>query len=126
MLKLDLYRVFEEKGIINPHVFLRQLGFTSHVACQILGNKIESISFLKLEIMCLALNCTIDDLFNWKFNDDTGRYNVHVLQKLKRGERKGNIVNDLKKLPLDKLEEVRNYIEQLSNNEKTLKLLNSQ
>jgi hypothetical protein len=62
--------------------------------------------------MCLLLNCSVEDLFSWKSEDKTGIYKDHVIQKLKRGQRKGNITNSLKQLPLDKLDEVRNYIDQ--------------
>jgi hypothetical protein len=62
----------------------------------------------------LLLNCSIDDLFSWTNEEKTGIYKDHVIQKLKRGVRKGNITNSLKKLPLDKLNEVRNYIEQIT------------
>jgi len=48
----------------------------------------------------------------------TGMYKDHVFQKLKRGQRKGNITNSLKNLPLDKLNDVRNYIEQITMTEK--------
>lgn len=114
MLHLDLYRVFEDKGIDNPHHFLKQNGFTAHTTSRLLNNKVESISFKHLEQICLLLNCSIDDLFSWKNNDKTGLYKNHELQKLKRGQRKGNITNSLKQLPLNKLNDVRNYIDQIA------------
>ena len=118
MLKLDLYRIFEDKGIDNPHYFLRKNGFTSHTTSRILNNKGDSISFRHLEQLCLLLNCSIDDLFSWTNDDMTGIYKDHVIQKLKRGQRKGNITNPLKNLTLDKLNEVRSYIEQIAMIEK--------
>jgi len=114
MLHLDLYRVFEDKGIDNPHQFLKQNGFTAHTTSRLLNNKVESISFKHLEQICLLLNCSIDDLFAWKNNDKTGLYKNHELQKLKRGQPKGNITNSLKQLPLNKLNDVRNYIDQIA------------
>ncbi len=117
MLHLDLYRVIEDKGIENAHLFLRQNGFSAHVTSRLLNNKVDSISFKHLEQICLALNCTIDDIFSWKTEDPKQIYKNHALQKLKRGESKGNITHKLKQLPLDKLNEVRNYIDQLSNSD---------
>ena len=118
MLQLDLYRIFEDKGIDNPHYFLKKNGFTSHTTSRLLNNKVDSISFRHMEQICLLLNCSIDDLFLWTNEDMTGIYKDHVIQKLKRGQRKGNIINSLKKLPPDKLNEVRNYIEQITMTEK--------
>jgi DNA-binding Xre family transcriptional regulator len=120
MLLLDLYRVFEDKGIENPHRFLRQNGFTAHTTSRLLNNKVDSISFKHLEQICLLLNCSVEDLFSWQSEDKTGMYKNHVMQKLKRGKSKGSITSKLKQLPLDKLNEVRNYIDQLSNNDKTI------
>ena len=118
MLLLDLYRVFEDKGIENPHRFLRKNGFTAHTTSRLLNNKVDSISFRHLEQLCLIINCSVDDLFAWKSNDEAGIYKDHVLQKLKRGESKGSITGKLKQLPLDKINEVRNYIDQLSRTDK--------
>ena len=118
MLKLDLYRIFEDKGIDNPHYFLKKNGFTSHTTSRLLNNKVDSISFKHLEQICLLLNCSIEDLFSWTNEDITGMYKDHAFQKLKRGQRKGNITNSLKNLPLDKLNDVRNYIEQITMTEK--------
>lgn len=79
----------------------------------------DSISFRHLEQICLLLNCSIDDLFNWKNEDQTGIYKDHVLQKLKRGESKGNIIGKLKQLPPDKLNDIRKYIDQIANDNQT-------
>ncbi|MCZ8354938.1 MAG: helix-turn-helix transcriptional regulator [Cyclobacteriaceae bacterium] len=114
MLKLDLIRLFEDKGIENPSQFLKKNGLTAHTVSRLLNNKVESISFKHLETICLLLNCTIDDLFAWENNDKSDLYKDHSLQKLKRGKKKGNIVGKLKNLPADKLSQVRDFIEELS------------
>jgi DNA-binding Xre family transcriptional regulator len=114
MLLLDLYRVFEDKGIEHPARFMKQNGFTAHTTFRLLNNKVDSISFRHLEQLCLLLNCSVEDLFSWHNETISPIYNNHPLRKLKRGERKGNITNQLKTLPLDKLNDIRNYIDQLS------------
>ena len=117
MLVLDLYRVFEDKGIENPQRFLKRNGFTVHTTFKLLNNKVVSISFRHMEQLCLLLNCSVEDLFSWHNEDASGKYDKHPLLKLKRGEHKGNITNKLKSLPPDKLIEVRKYIDQLSKTE---------
>ena len=114
MLKLDLQRVMEDKGIDNPNKFLIKNGITAHTASRLLNNKIDTIRFKHLEAICLALHCSIDDLFAWSFEDKTNLYKDHPLQKLKRGKRKGNITHKLKDLTPEKLTEVRNFIEGLT------------
>ena len=114
MLKLDLHRAFADKGIENPNRFLRQCGITSYTASRLLTNSVNSISFKHLELICLGLNCTIDDLFLWKPDKHTAELKNHPLQKLTQRERQGNIGQKLKQLPFDKLEQVRNYLDQLN------------
>jgi DNA-binding Xre family transcriptional regulator len=115
MLKLDLYRIFEDKGIENPNQFLKKNGLTAHTVSRLLNNKVSSISFKHLEKICLLLNCTLDDLFSWENEDKTGIYKDHSLQKLKRVRKRGNIVGKLKTLPSDKLSQVRDFIDGLTN-----------
>jgi DNA-binding Xre family transcriptional regulator len=115
MLKLDLYRIFEDKGIENPNQFLKKNGLTAHTVSRLLNNKVSSISFKHLEKICLLLNCTLDDLFLWENEDKTGIYKDHSLQKLKRGRKRGNIVGKLKTLPSEKLSQVRDFIDGLTN-----------
>ena len=117
MLVLDLYRVFEDKGIENPQRFLKRNGFTVHTTFKLLNNKVVSISFRHMEQLCLLLNCSPDDLFSWRSDELSGSYNHPFLMKLNRGERKGNITSQLKSLPPDKLNEVRKYIDQISKTE---------
>ena len=117
MLQLDLYRVFEDKGIENPARYLKKNGFTAHTTFRLLNNQVESISFRHLEQLCLLLNCSVEDLFSWHNETASAMYVHHPLSKLKRGERKGSITNQLKTLPLDKLNDIRNCIDQLSKTE---------
>lgn len=118
MLQLDLYRVFENKGIENPHQFMRKNGLTTHVTSRLLNNNVSSISYKHLELLCLMLNCTVDDLFNWKTEDKAGMYKDHALQKLKRGQRSGNITRKIIDLPPEKLNELMDFIDQLSTPQK--------
>jgi DNA-binding Xre family transcriptional regulator len=114
MLKLDLTRIMEDKGIENASQFFKKNGLTAHTTSRLLNNKVSSISFKHIETICLLLNCTIDDLFSWENDNKTGIYKDHSLQKLTRGKKKGNIVGKLKDLPVDQLNQVRDFIEELA------------
>jgi DNA-binding Xre family transcriptional regulator len=116
MLKLDLQRIFEDKGIENPNQYLVKNGLTPHTVSRLLHNRVSSISFKHLEKICLLLNCTIDDLFAWENPDKSDTLKDHSLQKLKRGKKKGNIAGKLKALPASKLGQVRDFIEELTKN----------
>jgi DNA-binding Xre family transcriptional regulator len=116
MLKLDLQRIFEDKGIENPNQFLVKNGLTPYTTSRLLNNRVNSISFKHLEKICLLLNCTTDDLFAWENPDKSDTLKDHALQKLKRGKKKGNIVGKLKTMPANKLNQVRDFIDELTKN----------
>ena len=113
MIKLDLRRIFQEKGIENPHLFLKKCGVPSHTSHRLLYNEIDSIRFKHLEKICLHLNCTVDDLCSWIPDDKNGDYKAHPLNKLRRIKIKENISHKIKGLTLDKLDQVRNFIDEL-------------
>lgn len=118
MLTLDLYRVFENKGIDNPHRFMKKNGFTPHITSRLLNNSADSISYKNLEQLCLTLNCTVDDLFKWTQGDDKEQYKQHALQKLIRKEETINLSTKIKELPVDKLNELISFIDKLTTPQK--------
>ena len=110
MLILDLKRVFHEKEIDNPHQFLKKLGVPMYASHRLLHNELNSISFKYLEIICLHLNCTVDDLISWTPDSKRAELKNHPLNKLRRTQSKERISNKIKDLSLDKLDQVRNFI----------------
>jgi DNA-binding Xre family transcriptional regulator len=117
MLQLDLLRLMEDKGIQNPNQFLVKSGFTYYTAHRLLKNKVGALSFRHIEELCMALHCTIDDLFNWKPDQDVINIDKHPLQKLKGRQRKGNINTAIKDFTPEKLDELRKFIHHLGQDE---------
>jgi len=114
MLKLNLQRAIADKGIENPNRFLQHCGITSYTASRLLNNQVESINFKHVELICLALKCTIDDLFIWYPDKNNVVVENHPLNKLKQKENNENLNQKLKRLPFDKIEVVKNYIDKLN------------
>ena len=114
MLMLDLRRAISDKGIENVSRFLRKCGITSYTASRLLNNQVESINFKHLELICLGLKCTIDDLFVWQADKDTIVSENHPLQKLLHNQQDLNLSQKLKLLPFDKVEELKKYIDKLN------------
>ncbi len=113
MINFDLNRVFHEKEIDNPHQFLKKIGVPKHAAHRLLHNELNSISFKYLETICIHLNCTLDDLLSWTPDDKSGEYKNHAMNKLKRSQAKEKISSKITGLPLDKLDQIRNFIDDL-------------
>jgi len=88
-------------------------GVPRHTATRLLSNQLKSISFRYLETICLRLNCTIDDLFTYTPDKNLLNHNQHALNKLKRLKTKDSVSSKLKDLTLDKLDQVRDFINEL-------------
>ncbi len=74
MLHFKLKHVMQANGIIYPHAWLmRNCGFTPNKASKILNGKQQTLSANDLSFLCMALNCTPNDLLYW---EQTKRYHV--------------------------------------------------
>ena len=113
MLQLNLKQLITSRGITNPSQYLVKSGFTYYTTSRLLNNKVDNLSFRHVEQLCLLLNCSINELFTWQKPPNTQVSENHPLQKLKPKKTGKPISEHLKELPLDKLEEVKNYIEQI-------------
>jgi DNA-binding Xre family transcriptional regulator len=112
MLELDLHRAFAEKGIDNPNKFLRKLGYSVYLTSRILNNYHSAIKFKHLEDICLALNCTLDNLFKWTPDKDSNVPENHPMQKLK-ARNDDTLTQKLSKLSFEKIEQVRKYVDEI-------------
>lgn len=114
MLYLNLQAIFEAKGIDNPANFLWKNGFTRHTAHNLLYNKSEGINFKHLEKLCLILNCTPNDIFNWQNKHKLLNEDAHPLKQIKKEKSKGNLSLKLRAMSVDKLNELHNFLDDLS------------
>jgi len=112
MLTLDLQRLMELREIQNPRGFLVKAGFTYHAAGRLLKSELAELRYI--EKLCVALNCTPDDLFGWVPDKGMRHAKGHALEKLAGRKRKGSIVPKLKNLPEDKLEQLHQFIDKLT------------
>ncbi len=106
MLQLNLSRIFKARGIEHPYRFLAQNGFVSFTAHKYKNGKVEHMRLDHIERLCILLNCTPNDVFEWTPNDLLDDRPDHPLQQIRRREKKIQISKLLGKLPLSKLEEV--------------------
>ncbi len=113
MLYLNLQRILSQRGITSPNQLLIKYGFTPFTASRILNNKAAGLSNAQLEKLCLALRCTPNDLYAWEKPVDESVAKDHPLHALVPKPQRLDMVQQLRELPLDKLEQVRQFIEAL-------------
>jgi DNA-binding Xre family transcriptional regulator len=114
MIYLNLLPIFEAKGIDNPGQFLYKNGFTRHTAHNLLNNKTAGISFSHLEQLCLVLGCSPNDLLAWHDTNKNTALPKEPLHILKKEKSKGSITQTLRGLPVSKLQQLRNFLDGLS------------
>lgn len=113
MLKLKLEEVIQSRGIVNPYHYLVKNGFNYYTAGRLLRNERDSVSYVHLEKLCLLLDCSPSDLFVWQPAKDADVAPNHSLQKLRPKPDDLNLFQTLKKLPFDKLEQIKQFIKEM-------------
>lgn len=112
MLKIDLTPLFNARGIRRPFTFLRRLGLSSTVAHRLTHQEGKSIRLDHIYKICDELQCTPNDILWLDSTNDLPTY--HPLQLLKQGpEADLKIVDELKGVPLSKIKELKEVIDQL-------------
>lgn len=112
MLHLNLKKLFRARGIEKPYTFLVKSGFVPFTAHKYKTGEVDQIRLNHIEQLCISLNCTPNDIFEWQPNDLLDDRRDHPLQAIRRKEKKLEINRLLSKISLSDLEEVHNLLEQ--------------
>lgn len=102
-LALTLKRILSLRGVLKPHSYLKKAGLTGNTATNLLQGQVGGLRWEQLEQLCLALNCTPNDLFTWR-GDGSNLPSYHELRKLVRPETVLNLTNKLNSLSPDEAE----------------------
>lgn len=114
MLKFYPNRIMAMRGIEKMFGFLRKNGFVPSTANFMVKGAAFSIKVDHIEKLCIALNCTPNDLFNWYPDPKNPLPENHALYAIKRENPVGtNLKELLLNVPPDKLPEIENLLEGL-------------
>ena len=106
MLKWNFKRVCKMRGIEKPYSFFIKLGISHTIASHMATNKTDKILLRHLETVCLALNCTPDDILEWVPRSKKQDNPLTALHALKPGPKTEDAAALLRALPASKLEEL--------------------
>jgi hypothetical protein len=112
MLIFNPRRIFGLRGIERPNNFLVRNGFTSMIASRLLAHGASHVKVSNISRLCRLLNCSPNDLFDWKPEVSDPLPQNHPLQALVRQE-SANITDLLKDIPLEKLPDLHAMIDEL-------------
>ena len=115
MLQLQIENVIKQRGVSDPIKFLVQQGFTYHTAHRLINNRVDSVSFVNLERLCIILNCTINDLFLWSKDNKIAVDERHPINKLANQTNTVNISESLLQLPYEKIAQLERLVHDLKN-----------
>ncbi len=116
MLYFSLNILFKMRGIENAHGLLVKAGISSHSASSLLNSEIRSMRLDHLEKICIALNCTPNDLLVWKADANSTLSENHALKQLQHKPENDNLYQMLKNLPLHELKNLACLIRTNENN----------
>lgn len=115
MLIFNLPRALRLRGITEHQAaFLQKHGFVPATAYNFLKYTAASIKFDHLEKLCKILNCSPNDLFDWKPDEGETIGETHSLNVLKRKSGK-DLSQMLKEVPMEKFEQIETLLEEMKN-----------
>ena len=114
MLYLNVARVLNLRGItLHYYSYLAKKGFGRSTASKLVTNQTWQIRYSLLEQLCLTLNCTPNDLFQWQPDEGQAITENTALKTLVRGEQEAAISQMVKDMPIEKLERAKELLAQL-------------
>ncbi len=113
MLFTNLNRAFALRGIDKPSEVLLKHGISRPTISRLLRNETEGINFRHLEIICTVLNCTPNDLFEWKPGANVNLPENHSLHALRRTEKTRSLKEMIGDVPMEKLDQVEAFFDGL-------------
>ena len=112
MLKINIHRVCQVRNIERPFSFFKTHGFTTSSATRMASGKLNGFSLESIEKLCLAINCTPNDLLEWVPSKNTNVSSNHSMNALRRNEALlatfTQLVNDAS---FDKIEKIQEMIQ---------------
>lgn len=112
---VNLAPIFSARGITQPNKFLIKNGITRNVASSLINGYSRHIKLDHIEILCRALNCEPNDLFQFNPYQGDTLPKDHPLFNLKRDQNAPDPKKLLNSLPYKQLLEVTRSIEQQLN-----------
>ena len=110
MLKFNLDAILSARGVKKKYAFLSKLGLTYPVARRLADGDTQTLRTNHIEKICLALNCTPNDLLQW--TPDGNVASDHPLQALNRPQ-SVDILKEINQLPLNRLEELKAKLKEM-------------
>jgi DNA-binding Xre family transcriptional regulator len=118
MLQFELKQFMIYKGYKPSPTVLGKIGIGYESARRLLDGRALSISHAHMEALCIFLNCTPNDLYNFKPDSDRQVEPHHVLNKLKKKMDIYDPSEYIKLLNPEQIEQANLYLKDLADKNK--------
>lgn len=115
MLVFNPRRIFALRGVEKPTSFLVKQGIAPSTAIKFMKAQSSMFKTSYVEMICVGMNCTPNDLFDWIPDSKTVLPENHPLRTLERKQKLKNIRELLHDIPVEKLSQVEEMINDLKN-----------
>lgn len=112
MLTLNLQPIFKARAIDKPFSYLVKAGLTHNTAHQLINNKLTSIRYSHIELLCRLLTCEPSDLFRYTPDTTNPLSPNHPLLNLKQEDESTTLQETFATMPFRQLKEVTKAIQQ--------------
>lgn len=114
MLKFNINRIMQLRGIARPYGFLVRNGFTRSTATNFTSGRATEIKVEHFQKLCLLLNCSPNDFFEWETTAKSPSLNDnHALNSLIREKHAPSLAEIVKDMPIEKMEEIGRMLKDL-------------
>ncbi len=118
MLRFNVMRVMNLRGIRQPWVFMVKNGFIRSTANNFFNGNVQAIKLKHIEKLCVLLNCTPNDLFEWETTPHSPALSENqALKSLMREKSAPTISEIVKDLPIKQMEEISEILKQMKDKE---------
>ena len=109
MLRFNLKKIYRMRGIHKPMKFLQRHGFSYSKAYSLAHNRMNAVRLDNLEKLCFLLNCTPNDLLEWKPTLPEHNVENHPMLKLMPKE-DFNFLEIIKDIPPEQIPEFKKSV----------------
>ena len=114
MLKFNLKKMLRLRGVERPVRFMSRAGFEYPTAHKLLEGTRASLRIDHIEKLCVALNCTPNELFEWHEDAKTVLPEGHSLNALAHGASGAKSLQEMvKDIPANKLALIETLLSEL-------------
>jgi DNA-binding Xre family transcriptional regulator len=113
MMTFNPRKIFSLRGIERRTGFLVRLGISYQTARRFLNSQSQYVQIKDIEKLCIALNCTPSDLFEWQPDANTVLPENHSLHSLNTGAGTKSLRQLVKDVPSDKLALIEKLLDEL-------------